>query len=58
MAEYDFAQVQIRMIDLAYKITSDLHSMIPTSAPEKTIEERTRWFDQAYKAISKTVAGK
>lgn len=56
MADID-AQVQIRIIDLSEK-WADLAWHTEGSkpiAPEPIIESRAKKFDQAYKAIAKTV---
>jgi len=58
MAEYDFAQVQIRMIDLAWEWVSKRTPPVKGDRPDAIIEELAKYFDQAYKAITKTVAGK
>jgi hypothetical protein len=58
MADYDSAQVQIRLIELAREITKDFHIVGHEKlAHEQIINTRTKWFDQAYKAVHKTVIG-
>lgn len=55
MAEKLDPQVQIRIIDLANK-WSELATQSMSSA-ERMIEEKAKRFDQAYKAITKTLGG-
>lgn len=49
-------QVQIRIIDLAAKWLEDTRTITPGGTTQKAgIEKRAEAFDQAYKAILKTV---
>ena len=48
--------VQIRVIDLAAKWVEDTRDAVPSQAGSATlITRRTERFDQAYKAIAKSV---
>lgn len=48
-------EVTIRVIDLARELTKDLSVKDPSLSQDKIVEQRCKWFDQAYKAVSKTV---
>ena len=52
-------QVQIRIIDLAWEWVKDTMEPAPSGrAQVKLIEDRAKSFDQAYKAILKTIGEK
>lgn len=49
-------QVQIRIIELAWQWVKDTMTLAPSGrTQEQAIEARAKTFDQAYKAILKTV---
>ena len=54
---YNFAQVQVRLIDFAERITQGLEDVTFSKKPEDSITDRTKLFDQAYKALIKTIQG-
>ncbi len=53
--EYNWAHVQVRLIDLANAMIKGFITHEGTA--EKTIEVQCKWFDQTYKALLKTVVG-
>ena len=57
MAEYDPSR-EVKLIELAWKVVDPLIVQPSLSSPEEIIELKTKWFDKAYKALSKTVLGK
>ena len=55
MAEVNWDR-QVKLIDLAWKIVDGL-KYNPVDKPEAIIDIRTKYFDQAFKALHKTVSG-
>ena len=53
--DYNWAQVQVRLIDLADEITKGFDTHMAKT--EDKIDKQCEWFDRAYKALAKTVAG-